>query len=202
MTGRWCLTWLIDHLPAGQPVLDASVIINLLGTHQPVEVLRALGHRSLVEERTLREVRRHPVPDLQVEPVLNELRSLDLLEEVRMTDDEYAVYLGYVSAPLSKRLGDGESAALAVSPRGACIVLDERKARSRAASDAVGLVVVSSLCLLISSAHRAGWPPVKVRQLVESARASARMGVPKDENALLAQVLAVGDSAKLTPCVG
>lgn len=183
------MTWLSDHLPAGQPVLDASVIINLLGTRQPVEILRALGHRSLVEERTLKEVRKHPIPDLQADSALAELRSLGLLEEVRMTDDEYDVYLSYVSAPLGKRLDDGESAALAISLRGACIVLDERKARNRAASDALGLAVVSSLRLFITSAHRAGWSPAQVRQLVESARASARMGVPKEECALLAQVL-------------
>lgn len=184
------MTWLSDHLPAGQPVLDASVIINLLGTHQPAEVLRALGHRSLVEERTLREVRKHPVPGLQLEPVLDELRSQGLLEAVRMTDDEYEVYLGYVSAPLGKRLDDGESAALAISPRGSCIVLDERKARGRAASDAPALVVVSSLRLFITSAHRAAWPPSKLRELVEAALSSARMGVPKDEQTLLAEVLA------------
>ncbi|MCU4119727.1 hypothetical protein [Variovorax sp. N23] len=184
------MTWLIDQLPAGQPVLDASVIINLLGTHQPVEVLRALGHRSLVEERTLKEVRKHPVPDLRIEPVLDELRTQGLLEEVRMTDVEYGVYLGYVSPPLGQRLDVGESAALAIAARGACIVLDERKARNRAAGNAPNLVVVSSLRLFIASAHRAGWAPSKVRHLVESARASARMGVPRDEQSLLAQVLA------------
>lgn len=184
------MTWLSDHLPAGQPVLDASVIINLLGTRQPVEVLRGLGHRSLVEERTLKEVRKHPIPDLQAESALAELRTLGLLEVVRMTDDEYDVYLKYVSAPLGKRLDDGESAALAISLRGACIVLDERKARKRATSDAQGLTVVSSLRLFISSAYRAGWPPGQVRLLVESAKTSARMGVPKEENDLLAKVLA------------
>lgn len=184
------MTWLSDYLPAGQPVLDASVIINLLGTRRPIEVLRALGHRSLVEERTLKEVRRHPIPDLQVEPVLTELRDQGLLDKVRMTDDEYDMYLTHVSGPLEQRLDDGESAALAISPRGSCIVLDERKARSRAASSAPGLIVVSSLRLLISSGHRAGWPPEHIKQLVESARTSSRMGVPKSEHTLLAQVLA------------
>lgn len=185
------MTWLSDHLPQGQPVLDASVIINLLGTHRPVEVLRALGYQSLVEERTLKEVRRHPVPGLKVEPLLDELQSQGLLEVARMTDDEYEVYLDYVSGPLGRRLDDGESAALAISSRGACIVLDERKARSRAASDAPGLIVVSSLRLIIAGAHRAGWPRSKAKELVEAALSSARMGVPKAEQDLLAQVLAV-----------
>lgn len=183
------MSWLSDYLPAGRPVLDASVIINLLGTGEPVEVLRALGHKCLVEQRTLREIRRHPVPDFRIEPVLDDLRNLDLLEEVRMTDEEYEVYLRYVSGPLEIRLDDGEGAALAVAPRGACIVLDERKARSRAAADIRALVVVSSLRLLVTCAHRAGWPALRARQWVERATLNAQMGVPRDERALLTQVL-------------
>lgn len=183
------MSWLSDYLPAGQPVLDASVIINLLGTKAPVDVLRALGHKSLVEQRTLREVRKHPVPGLRVEPVLDELRSLDLIDEVRMTDEEYEVYLGYISPPLGTRLDEGESAALAVARRGVCVVLDERKARSRAAITAPDLVVVSSLRLFISCAHRAGWSAARVSQLVAQATQNARMGVPRDERELLAQVV-------------
>lgn len=173
----------------GVPILDASVIINLLGTQQPVNVLQALGHRSLVEERTLKEIRRHPIPGLQLEPTLQQLRDLRLLDEVRMTEEEYEVYLGYVSAPLGNRLDDGESAALAVASRGACVVLDERKARTKAAAHSTNLVVVSSLRLIVSSAYRAGWPPERAKELVEQARTSARMGVPREDSALLEQVL-------------
>lgn len=180
---------LSDHLPSGQAVLDASVIINLFGTREPAAVLEALGHRSLVEQRTLREVRRHPVPGMPLESILAELMHGGLLEEIRMTEDEYDIYLRYVSPPLGTRLDDGESAALAVAARGACVVIDERKARRRAALDAPAVVVVSSLRLMLTSAYRAGWDTRRARQLVETAIQNSRMAVPKDETGMLAALL-------------
>ena len=190
--GRWCLNLLSDHLPAGRPVLDASVIINLLGTKEPVAVLEALGHKSIVEQRTLREVRRHPVSGLPMEPVLAELKARGLLEEVRMTDEEYEVYLTYVSPPLGTRLDDGESAALAVAARGACVVIDERKARRRAAAEAPNVVVVSSLKLVLTCAHRAGWGAFRAKQLVEQAVQNSRMAVPKEDASLMVKLLGQG----------
>lgn len=187
--GRWCLNLLSDHLPTGQAVLDASVIINLLGTKEPVAVLYALGHKCLIEQRTLREVCKHPVPGLLVEPVLAELITRDLLEEVRMTDDEYEVYLGYVSPPLGTRLDVGESAALAVAGRGACVVIDERRARRRAATVVPNIIVVSTLQLVLTSAHRAGWGAARAKNLVEQAIQHSRMSTPKEESVLLASLL-------------
>jgi predicted nucleic acid-binding protein len=187
--GRLFLNLLSDYLPSGEAILDASVIINLLGTKEPSVVLKALGHRSLVEQRTLREVRRHPIPGLPVEAVLADLKSLDLIEEVRMTEQEYEVYLTYVSPPLGTRLDDGESAALAISPRGACVVIDERKARRRAASEIPSLVVVSTLRLVLTSAHRAGWTIARARHLVEQAIQHSRMAVPREDAPLLASLL-------------
>jgi predicted nucleic acid-binding protein len=174
-----------DYLPRGQAVLDASVIINLLGTKEPNAVLDALGHRCLVEQRTLREVFKHPVPGFQSEVVLAELISRELLEEVRMTDEEYEVYLSYVSPPLGKRLDDGESAVLAVAGRAACVVIDERKARRRAAETAPNIIVVSTLRLLLTSAHRACWGESRVRKLVVQAIQHSRMATPKEDTDLL-----------------
>lgn len=183
------MTWLIDHLPTGHPVLDASVIINVLGSGEPVAILRGLGHSCLVEQRTLREIRRHPVPGLAIETAIAELQSCELLCEVRMTDAEYETYLRYVSPPLGTRLDDGESAALAIARRGACLILDERKARRVAASEDPQLPVASSLKLFISSAFRAGWTQQQVMRIVTRAHERSRMAVPKDEQALLADVL-------------
>ncbi|WP_157045770.1 type II toxin-antitoxin system VapC family toxin [Polaromonas sp. JS666] len=180
---------LSDYLPSGQPVLDASVIINLLGTKEPVAIFDALGHKCLIEQRTLREVCRHPVPGLLAEPVLADLISRDLLEVVRMTDDEYEVYLSYVSPPLGTRLDDGESAALAVAGRGACVVIDERRARRRAAAAVPNIIVVSTLRLVLTSAHRAGWGAARAKSLVEQAIHHSRMAAPKEEAALLASLL-------------
>ena len=179
------MTLLNDYLPRGIVILDASVLINLLGCGEPVAVLEGLGEKCLMEQRTLREVRKHPIPGFSHAEPLRALVSAGTLEEVRMNEAEYETYLSFVSGPLGTRLDDGESAALAVSGRGASLVLDERKARRRAGSSANGATVVSTLQLILTSSYRRGWSVERVRDLVSSARQHARMGVPKEESALL-----------------
>lgn len=183
------MTLLSDYLPRGIVILDASVLINLLGCGEPVAVLRGLGEKCLMEQRTLKEVRKHPIPGFDhVEP-LRALVSAGTLEEVRMDEAEYETYLTFVSGPLGTRLDDGESAALAVSGRGSILVLDERKARRRAGNTANGATMVSTLQLMLTSGYRQGWSIKRVRDLVSSARQHARMGVPKEDSALLERLL-------------
>lgn len=192
MQGRWCLTLLNDYLPRGVIVLDASVLINLLGCSECVAVLQGLGERCLIEERTLKEVCRHPIPGFDHAQPLRILSSSGALEEVRMTDEEYETYLTFVSGSLGKRLDNGESAALAISGRASSIVIDERKARRRAAEDpkvAKSVAVASTLRLILTSGHRQAWSAQKVQGLVMAARQHARMGVPKEDGALLEELM-------------
>jgi predicted nucleic acid-binding protein len=189
MQGRWYLTLLNDLLPRGIVILDASVLINLLGCGEPVAVLTGLGEKCLMEQRTLNEVRKHPIPGVDLNAPLSDLFAAGTLEEVRMTDNEYETYLTFVSGLLGTRLDDGESAALAISGRGSSIVLDERKARRRAGECARAVAVASTLQLMVTSGHRQAWSVQRVRHLVAAARAHSRMGVPKEDSALLEQLL-------------
>jgi len=186
------LTLLNDYLPRGVVILDASVFINLLGCGECVAVLEGLREKCLMEVRTLKEVRKHPIPGFDHTHSLRALFSSGTLEEVRMTDEEYETYLTFVAGPLGTRLDDGESAALAISGRASSIVLDERKARRRAAGDAKvakDVTVASTLQLMLTSGQRQAWRVQKVRDLVAAARQNSRMGVPKEEMALLEELL-------------
>lgn len=186
------MTLLNDYMPRGGVILDASVLINLLGCGECVAVLEGLREKCLMEVRTLKEVRKHPIPGYDHVAPLRALLSSGALEEVRMTDEEYESYLTFVSGPLGTRLDDGESAALAISGRASSIVLDERKARRRAAEDAkvaMDVTVASSLQLMLTSGHRQAWSVRKVRDLVAAARQNSRMGVPKEDMALLKELL-------------
>lgn len=183
------MTYLSDDLPKGSAVLDASVIINILGTGSAAEVLTGLGHPSLVEERTLREVLRHPLAEWDLPSTLQDLEKSGCLQVVRMSDHEYETYLGLVSGSLGTRLGVGESAAMAIAAKGASLVLDERKARRRSSALAPPPILASSLQLLLSSALRQGWPASRTRELVASARLHARMSIVKEEMPLLQALL-------------
>lgn len=183
------MTWLSDYLPRGGLVLDASVVINLLGSGEAIDLLRGLGHPCLIEQKTLEEVWRHPIPGHNLASVLTALQADGTLQEKRMTEAEYDTFVSLVHAPLGVRLDDGESAAIAIVARGAGIVLDEKRARKRIAEAWPGVAVVSSLRLMVSSAHRQSWPEARLTRAVQMARTHSRMGVPKDDSTLLTRIL-------------
>lgn len=183
------MTLLSDHLPAGSLVLDASVVINLLGTGQPAEVLAGLQQRCLVEQKTMQEVKRHPIPGFKLEERLGELFGDGLLEVVRMTEAEYETFIQLVHAPLGVRLGDGESAAIAIASRCEAIVLDDRRARTRVGLIAPSLATASTLRLVLTSAYRQGWAERKAAELVSLARLHARMAVPREDALLLSTLM-------------
>ena len=165
MSRRKRLSLLFDHLPHGPIVLDASAIINLLGCGDIQGVVRALGCVCLVEQRTLNEVQRHPVPGQNHGTVLDELRQLGMLSD------------------------SGESAAIALTSRGHPVVLDENKARTVVARAYPNITFCSTLKLLVTAGKRASWPVDRVQQLVISARRNARMGVPRGEAEELSELM-------------
>lgn len=175
------MSWLSDHLAPGPVVLDASVIINLLGCGEMQAVLLALGVPALVEERTLQEVRRHPMPGRDHRTELDGLVRQGLLSVEQMSDAEYEVFLGLVAGARAGRLAVGESAAIALACRGHTVVLDENKARGIVARNFTHLSIVSTLRTMLTAGYRGGWSAERVQSLVLAARRHARMGVPKDE---------------------
>lgn len=183
------MSLLFDHLPHGPIVLDASAIINLLGCGDIQGVVRALGCACVVEQRTLNEVQRHPVPGQNHGPVLDKLRHLAMLKVERMTDGEYETYLTLIQGSISSRLDSGESAAIALTRRGHPIVLDENKARSVVTRAYPNIIFCSTLKLLITAGKRGSWPVERVQQLVMSARRHARMGVPRGESDVLSELM-------------
>ena len=175
------MSLLFDHLPPGPFILDASAIINLLGCGDIQGVLEALGGPCVVEERTLNEVQRHPVPGHNHGFVLDELRQLGMLKVERMTSVEYETYLSLVQGSITSRLDNGESAAIALTSRGYPVVLDENKARSIVTRDYPNIIFCSTLRLLFTAGKRGSWPVEHVQRLVLCARRHARMGVPRAE---------------------
>ena len=179
-----------DHLPRGPVVLDASAIINLLGCGEIEAVLRALGEVAMVEERTLGEIQRHPIPGQAYGPVLEQLRKAKSLKLARMTAGEYEIFLSLVQGELASRLDGGECAAIALAVRGVPVVLDENKARRLVVKKFPNQSFCSTLKLLLTAGTRAAWPLESVQRLVLAARVHARMGVPREERVLLSELMA------------
>lgn len=185
------MSWFRDHMPNGQLVLDASVLINLLGCCAAAEVFSTLDLPCIVEDKVFGEISRHPIPGLCHIEELQALQNAGLIERVRMGEEEYSNFLSLIQAPLGQRLDAGESATLVVAQqRALSVVIDENKARSYIRSNMPQVAAVSTLKLLISATVRLGKDAAYLQELVAAARKNSRMGVPKDEKQLLVDVLA------------
>lgn len=175
------MTFFRDYLPAGPIVLDASAIINVLGCGRTEEVFRGLGRECIVEERTLKEIVRHPIPEASHSQVIGNLADSGLLRIERMNSKEYEIYLDLIQGALPNRLGTGESASIAVSlSRRYGIILDDAKARRIYAALPGASVQNSSLKLFFSAAANMAWHKDRVLEIVVSARQYSRLSVPKE----------------------
>jgi len=180
------LTLLLDNFPIGPLVLDASVIINLLGSGSPETILAATGVDCIVVEQTLAEITRHPIAGLCHKEILSALGHDGHIQLHRMSSEEYALYLSLIQGASSECLDDGESAAIAVAvSTKQAVILDDGKARRIRRERFPSVPVVSSLQLFVAAGVRSGWPLEQVRGVVASAITTAKMNVVKGEEFLL-----------------
>lgn len=183
------LATFLDTFPAGPLVLDASTIFNLLGCGKPVEVVQALQVPCLIEEHTLKEIKRHPIPGLCHKEVLSSLVGNGSVSTYRMSLEAYELYLSLISGKPSECLDDGESAAIATAVSlGYGVMLDDGKARRVHRSRFPATSFASSLRLFLTAGQRSGWNYEDVHRLIFAARANARMNIVTDDKALFASL--------------
>lgn len=170
-------------------VLDASVIINLLGCGHADEVLSAIDVPIAVEERTLKEIKRHPISGRSHVDEMNALIAAELIRIVRMTDEAYEIYLSLIDDASPSSLGDGESAAIAVAATlGHCVVLDDRKARRVFAERYPNSPLLSTIRLFVGAAENCSEMKTKFAKIVELALNNSRMGIPFEDKHFAADV--------------
>ncbi len=93
-------------------VLDASVVINLLGTGVAKKILTAFEFKCAIDKLAVQEIVRHPRPDGDLKKELGLLVREGLIREVKLSDARYKDFLELVGAPSPDGLGDGEAATL------------------------------------------------------------------------------------------
>ena len=120
---------LLDEEPH-EIVLDTSTIINLNATGFAEEILTALPHRFLVPLPVVTELESGRAKGYTDATDMFALMDRDIIEPIRMTNEERLAFIGFVSGNAAQSPGDGEAATLALTETGqrwACI--DEKKAR-------------------------------------------------------------------------
>lgn len=178
-----------ETIPSGPLVLDASVVFNLLACERPDDVLRSIGEVFFIEERTLAEIKRHPIEGMCHKEVLERLVIGGLVRNHRMTSSEYDLYLNLVTGKPAECLDDGESAAIAVAVSlNYTVILDDGKARRIQRERFPSTQVISSLGLFLAAGERGNWSKIDIRNLVAKARTNARMNIVKGEEKLFASL--------------
>ena len=176
----------------GSLMLDASAVFNLLGCKEPESVLRALNIAIFIEQRTLAEIKRHPIPGFCHQEICDALFNEGLIQLHRMSSQEYETYLDLVSANPESSLGDGESAAIAVAlNEKRIVILDDKKARRITKEKFPSIVQGSSLQMFVEAGSRAGWSSERTLSLIREARGNARMNIINTEQTILDALSAI-----------
>lgn len=171
-------------------VLDASVLINLLGTGQPELVLRTLRRTVVVDETVIREVATDPCTRKSSAHLLKTLGASELLQVVNMDAEAYDIFLSLTGADPPDDLDDGEAATLAQAFRnGGFAVIDEKKALRVARIHRSEVILLDSLDILASSdlISELGLP--SIAEIIYSALRNARMRVPLQKRAWVVELI-------------
>ena len=182
--------------------LDASVVINLLGTGMATQIVRALRRKCVVERYAWREVTRDPLTGRSAAEPLGVLTDAGLLAPEEMHGGATALFLDLSLAQPPEGLGDGEAATLAHAvTRGASAVLDERKATRIGAEKFSQLRLLSTLDLLNAASVREALGTARLADALFSALTYARMRVPSEFRGWVVDVIG-RDRALRSPSLG
>ena len=171
-------------------VLDASVLINLLGTGQPDLILRSLKRTVVVDETVVREVALDPCTRKPSAHLLKTLTTSGLLRVVKMDAEVYDIFLSLTGADPPDDLDDGEAATLAQSFRnGGFAVIDEKKACRVAAIHRPDVLLLDTIDVLASQDLIGELGLSAIAEAIYLALRNARMRVPLHKRAWVVDLI-------------
>ena len=160
-------------------VLDASTVLNLLGTGHVAKLLTLLGRRITVSEEAAAETVRDPLGGGPGSIAIADLTAAGLLEIVTLSTTAYDAFTNLIAAPSPDGLDDGEAATLALAlDHDFTAVLDERKAERIARELIPSRPPLCTIDLLSHPSIVANLGETMLSEMVFSALKYARMRVP------------------------
>jgi len=189
----------LSRLPASPSaiVLDASVLINILGSGSPADLLAAIGHQLIIPEPTLAEVSFDPSAKQPAAARTVELIEAGLLTAVPILGEAARLF-----SLLAAEMGDGEAAAVAYAiETEAFVAIDDRKARRVALPLIRKEPAFFTLDLLLSDQVVSTCGKAFALDAVFQALVNARMRVPHQYRAALVRLLGP-EKAEQCPSLG
>lgn len=173
-------------------VLDASVLINLLGTGIPKRILSCFQGRAWIEEHTFGEVTRHPISGVDLKHELDALVRNGLLKRGAMSADAFNVFLDLAANDIVGGLDDGEAASIAYAisfSSTAIVVIDERKATRIFSQRWPHRTLIDTVTLLAQDCISRELEDEEFANACFSALRYARMRVTEDAAPWIAEVI-------------
>jgi predicted nucleic acid-binding protein len=185
--------------PHAKLIADASVVINLNATLRAVDIIKALPGPLLVTENACTELEggiRNGHRDYeQVSKLIEE----GLVQRVQIGAAGASVYESLIDGSAMQTLDDGEAATIAYAHETAGVALiDERKARTLCATSFPGLVVASTVELLLQEAIALALGEQGQADALISALTKARMRVPPEQLERIRTIIGVERAATCT----
>lgn len=171
-------------------VIDASVLINVLGTGEAVPLIEALARPLVMATAAYREVRRDPLTGGDASTAIGDLEKRGLL--VRLDLDTAAMHhmFSLISAPGADALDDGEAATIALgTKRRSCVVIDETRGRRIANHIPISAGVLGTIDIVSCTSVRRTLGEARFKNAILSAAKCARMRFPTECGAWVEELL-------------
>ena len=165
-------------------VLDASVILNLLGTGRPQFLLAHFPLRALAPMSVIEEIKREPDVPVNKDAGLIDLINCGLVTVLNSNSEADDLALALAGGPSPDDLDDGEAYAIAYAVTlGAAIAIDERKGRRIISQQWPDLTCMFTLDVIEKAIASARLTDGDRSAIIFSALRHSRMRVPANRRA-------------------
>lgn len=170
--------------------IDASVLINMLGTGEAVAVAEALARPLFIASAAYREVRRNPLTGGDASTAVAELEMMGLLLRCDLDAEGMHHMVSMISAPGADALDDGEAATIALGARRrCCVVIDEKRGRRIANETPIESGVLGTIDILAHASVQRALGDARFLRAILNAAKYARMRIPLQCGAWVEELL-------------
>lgn len=159
--------------------IDASVLINVLGTGDAVAVMSALARPIVIASAAYREVRRDPFTGGDASAAIGVLERKGLLLRCDLDAKGTQHMVALIGASGSDALDDGEAATIALGARrSCCVVIDEARGRRIANDVPIAAGILGTIDLLACNHVQQALGEERFKAAILGAAQNARMRFP------------------------
>jgi predicted nucleic acid-binding protein len=162
-------------------VLDASVLLNLLGSCRPRFLLKHLPFEAAIPAAVAYEIKHEPQIEAETDASFVELVEAGSLRIIEPSNEVERIALSLAGSPTPNDLDDGEAYAIAqAAVMDAVLGIDERKGRRIVAEEFPNLTCMFTIEIIERAAMRANMGEAELGEIIYSALRWSRMRIPSD----------------------